>query len=53
MMQGLAQTLLVRLPHAHNMGIQPNAGLTYIGLAALAGIVLNAWLYIRMNGKRS
>ncbi len=53
MMQGLAQTLLVRLPHAHNMGIQPNAGLTYIDLAALAGSVLKAGLHIRMNGKRS
>lgn len=35
MIQGLVQTLLVRLPMAYVMSIQPNASLTMIGLAAL------------------
>ena len=34
MTQGLIQTLLVRLPFAYVMSIQPNASLTKIGLAA-------------------
>ena len=34
MVQGLFQTLLVRLPMAYIMSIQPNASLTMIGLAA-------------------
>ena len=34
MVQGLVQTLLVRLPMAYIMSIQPNASLTMIGLAA-------------------
>ena len=45
MVQGLIQTLLVRLPMAYFMSIQPNASLTMIGLAAptstLVGVVLN------------
>ena len=45
MVQGLVQTLLVRLPMAYFMSIQPNASLTNIGLAAptstLVGVVLN------------
>ena len=45
MAQGLTQTLLVRLPLAYFMSIQPNASLTKIGLAApvstIVGIVLN------------
>lgn len=45
MIQSLAQTLLVRLPVAYIMSIQPDADLTMIGLAApLAtcfGIILN------------
>ena len=45
MIQGLTQTLLVRLPMAYIMSIQPNASLTYIGIAAptstVVGIVLN------------
>ena len=44
MVQGLVQTLLVRLPMAYIMSIQPNASLTMIGLAAptstVVGIVL-------------
>lgn len=49
MIQGLIQTLLVRLPLAYYMSIQPNASLTKIGLAApastLVGIVLNIAFY--------
>ena len=45
MIQGLIQTLLVRLPLAYSMSIQPNASLRNIGLSAPAatifGIVLN------------
>ncbi len=50
MAQGLAQTFIVRLPMAYIMSIQPNASLTYIGLAApaatLFGIILNVIYYI-------
>lgn len=50
MIQGLVQTLLVRLPLAYLMSIEPNASLTKIGLAApastLVGIVLNAAYYL-------
>ncbi len=50
MIQGLVQTLLVRLPLAYVMSIQPNASLTKIGLAApistAVGIVLNVIFYI-------
>lgn len=49
MIQGLIQTLLVRLPLAYFMSIQPNASLTKIGLAAPVatcfGIVLNVIFY--------
>lgn len=49
MTQGLIQTLLVRLPLAYFMSIQPNASLTQIGLAApiatCCGIVLNVIFY--------
>ena len=52
-MQGLIQTLLVRLPLAYFMSIQPNASLTKIGLAAPAstafGILLNVGFYIYLN----
>ena len=50
MVQGLVQTLLVRLPLAYFMSIQPNASLTRIGLAAPAsttvGILLNVGFYL-------
>ena len=53
MIQGLVQTLLVRLPLAYVMSIQPNASLTKIGLAApistLVGVVLNIGFYIWLN----
>ena len=53
MTQGLIQTLLVRLPLAYFMSIQPNASLTKIGLAApvatTVGIVLNVGFFIYLN----
>lgn len=53
MTQGLIQTLLVRLPLAYFMSIQPNASLTKIGLAApvatTVGIILNVGFFIYMN----
>ena len=53
MIQGVIQTLLVRLPLAYIMSIQPNASLTYIGLAAPVatcfGIVLNVIYYHKMK----
>lgn len=55
MVQGLVQTLLVRLPLSYYMSIQPNASLTNIGLAApiatITGIILNVCFYIFMNKK--
>ena len=55
MTQGLIQTLLVRLPFAYIMSIQPNASLTMIGLAApvstTVGIVLNVLYYLHLNRK--
>lgn len=60
MAQGLIQTLLVRLPLAYFMSIQPNASLTKIGLAApvstIVGIILNVgfFLYLeRANRKKN
>ena len=60
MAQGLIQTLLVRLPLAYFMSIQPNASLTKIGLAApistIVGIILNIgfFLYLeRANRKKN
>lgn len=56
MIQGLTQTLLVRLPLAYVMSIQPNASLTKIGLAAPAstavGILLNVGFYLYLNRKQ-
>lgn len=58
MIQGLVQTLLVRLPMAYFMSIQPNASLTNIGLAAptstAVGIVLNLcfFLYLEHQSKK-
>lgn len=55
MIQGLIQTLLVRLPLSYYMSIQPNASLTQIGLAApiatITGIILNVCFYIYLNKK--
>lgn len=50
MVQGLVQTLLVRLPMAYVMSIQPNASLTKIGLSApvstTVGIALNMGFFL-------
>lgn len=55
MIQGLIQTLLVRLPFAYIMSIQPDASLTNIGYAApaatVAGIILNVTFYIYLKKK--
>ena len=57
MIQGLTQTLLVRLPMAYVMSIQPNASLTNIGLAAptstVVGIVLNVIFFIYISKKET
>lgn len=53
MSQGLAQTLLVRLPLSFYMSIRPEASLTMIGLAAPAatvfGIIINLIYYIHFR----
>ena len=53
MVQGPVQTLLVRLPMAYIMSIQPNANLTMIGLAAptstVVGIVLNVCFFLALE----
>lgn len=55
MEQGLMQTLLVRLPLAYYMSIQPDASLTKIGFAAPTattfGIILNVIFYLYYNKK--
>ncbi len=56
MVQGLVQTLLVRLPMAYIMSIQPNASLTKIGLSApvstAVGIALNTGFYLWLNRRQ-
>ncbi len=53
MIQGLMQSLLVRLPVSYIMSIQPDASLTNIGLAMPAatafGIVICTVYYVRMQ----
>ena len=55
MVQGLVQTLIVRLPMAYFMSIQPNASLTMIGLAAptstVVGILLNVCFFLSLEKK--
>ncbi len=55
MIQGLVQTLLVRLPLAYYMSSLPDANLTKIGLAAPAstavGIVLNVGFFLYLSRK--
>lgn len=57
MTQGMIQTLLIRLPFAYIMSIQPNASLTMIGLAApvstTVGIILNVGFYLYLNRKKA
>lgn len=53
MLQGLAQTFIVRLPMSYYMSIRPNASLTMIGLAApcatVFGIAINLTYFIKLN----
>lgn len=53
MLQGLAQSFIVRLPMSYIMSIQPNASLMYIGLAApsatVFGIILCVIYYRKMQ----
>ena len=55
MLQGLAQTFVVRLPMSYFMSIQPDASLTMIGLAApcatVFGIVINLTYFVILNRK--
>ena len=55
MAQGIIQTLLVRLPLAYFMSIQPDASLTKIGLAApistAVGVLMSVCYYLYMNKK--
>ena len=55
MIQGVIQTLLVRLPLSYYMSIQPNASLTQIGMAApistAVGVLLSIGCYLYMNKK--
>ena len=57
MVQGLVQTLLVRLPMAYFMSIQTNASLTKIGLAApvstMVGVILNVAFYLYLNWRQN
>ena len=56
MLQGLAQSFLIRLPMSYIMSIQPDASLTGIGLAAptatIFGIVLCTVYYRRMANEK-
>ena len=53
MMQGIAQSFLVRLPMSYFMSIQPEANLTMIGLAAptatIFGILINMTFFVVYN----
>lgn len=53
MMQGIAQSFLVRLPMSYFMSVQPDASLTMIGLAAptatVFGIIINVVFFAYMT----
>lgn len=55
MLQGLAQSFLIRLPMSYFMSMRPDASLTYIGLAApsatIFGIILCTIYFIRLRKK--
>ncbi|MDE5824256.1 MAG: MATE family efflux transporter, partial [Lachnospiraceae bacterium] len=57
MLQGLAQTFIVRLPMSYFMSIQPDASLTMIGLAApcatIFGIVINLLYFVKIKKELS
>ena len=56
MVQGLAQSFLIRLPVSYFMSLRPGASLTGIGLAVplstLVGILL-CWLYYRRMNRQT
>ena len=56
MLQGIAQTFIVRLPMSYIMSIQPGASLTMIGLAApcatVFGIVINVTYFAVLNREK-
>lgn len=56
MLQGIAQTFLVRLPMSYIMSVQPDASLTWIGFAApsatVFGILINTVFFVICNVKR-
>ncbi|MDE7246603.1 MAG: MATE family efflux transporter [Lachnospiraceae bacterium] len=53
MLQGIAQTFIVRLPMSYLMSIQPDASLTMIGLAApcatVFGIAINLLYFVKVS----
>ena len=53
MLQGIAQTFIVRLPMSYFMSIQPDASLTMIGLAApcatIFGIIINVIYFVKVS----
>lgn len=55
MLQGIAQTFIVRLPMSYFMSIRPEASLTMIGLAApsatIFGIVINLIYFLKTRPK--
>jgi hypothetical protein len=55
MLQGIAQTFIVRLTMSYIMSIRPNASLTMIGLAApsatIFGILINVSFFIYYTRK--
>lgn len=57
MLQGFAQTFIVRLPMSYFMSIQPDASLTMIGLAApsatVFGIVINLIYFIVVSREKN
>ena len=57
MLQGIAQTFIVRLPMSYFMSIQPDASLTMIGLAAPAatifGIMINLLYFVKVSREYS
>ena len=56
MLQGFAQTFIVRLPMSYFMSIQPDASLTMIGLAApsatIFGIIINLIYFIVVSREK-
>jgi Na+-driven multidrug efflux pump len=53
MLQGMAQSFLIRLPMSYIMSIQPDASLTYVGMAAptatIFGIILCLLYYVKFR----